>query len=216
MGYVKWTFWLLVAVICGSFLHYTLPRHDVVRVVNTYQEMQETGGWTRIFWSGPGNGAAAQDKYDVQFISTVTTEGKPMVFRNEDTGWGWPPYFKFDTANLTTKAADLQSTAETPKWAVVTYYGWRSELFSIFPNAVTMKEAADGEKTSIIPWFNIVFLTLLTMALLTIRALWLQFRRNSIDPVFEDMADVIEDVTDRAGAGVGKARDAFDDLTGKK
>jgi hypothetical protein len=214
MGYVKWAFWLLIVAIFGSFLSYALPRHDVVRVVNTYQEMQDVSGFNGLFWSGPGAQNGAQGRYDVQFISTVTPDGTPKVFRNEDTGWGWPPYFKFDTANLTTKAADLQSTSETPKWAAVTYYGWRSELFSIFPNAIKIVPV-DSKDATIIPWFNIIFLTLLAMAVLTVRALWIQFRRHSIDPVLEDVADVIEDVTDRAEAGVGKARGVFDDLTGK-
>lgn len=208
MGYVKWAFWLLIVAIFGSFLHYTLPRHEIVRVVNIYQERQDLSGWTSIFWSGPDVKTTNQSSYDVQFISAVTPEGKPMVYRNEDTGWGWPPYFKFDTANLSTQAADLQSTAEAPKWGVMTYYGWRSQLFSIFPNAVRMRPV-DSPDVTIIPWFNIIFLTLLTMAILTVRALWIQFRRNSIDPVLGDVADAIEDVTDRAGS-------MFDDVTGKK
>lgn len=208
MGYVKWAFWLLIVAIFGSFLHYTLPRHEIVRVVNIYQERQDLSGWTSIFWSGPDVKTTNQTSYDVQFISAVTPEGKPMVYRNEDTGWGWPPYFKFDTANLSTQAADLQSTAEAPKWGVMTYYGWRSQLFSIFPNAVRMRPV-DSPDVTIIPWFNIIFLTLLTMAILTVRALWIQFRRNSIDPVLGDVADAIEDVTDRAGS-------MFDDVTGKK
>ncbi len=215
MTYVKWTFWALIIVFVGSFLHYTLPQHDIVRVVNTYQERQDLGDWTRIFWSSPEDQSGAQANRDVQFISTVKADGKSLVFRNEDTGWGWPPYFKFDTANLQTEADDLKSSPEVPKWAVVTHYGWRNEIFSIFPNAVAIKPV-DSPETTIIPWFNIVFLTLLGMALLTVRALWLQFRRRSIEPVLEDVADVLEDVTDRAEELGSKARGAFDDLTGKK
>ena len=215
MTYVKWTFWALIIVFVGGFLHYTLPQHDIVRVVNTYQERQDLGDWTRIFWSSPEDQSGALTSRDVQFISTVTADGKSRVFRNEDTGWGWPPYFKFDTANLQTEADDLKSSPEAPKWAVVTHYGWRSEILSIFPNAMAIKPV-DGPEATIIPWFNIVFLTLLVMALLTVRALWLQFRRRSIEPVLEDVADVLEDVTDRAEELGSKARGAFDDLTGKK
>ena len=46
-----------------------------------------------------------------------------MVYRNEDTGWGWPPYFKFDTKNLQTEAADLISSKEEPQWVILTHYG---------------------------------------------------------------------------------------------
>ncbi|PTV96419.1 uncharacterized protein DUF1523 [Rhodobacter aestuarii] len=196
MTYVKWTFWTIVAVIVGAFLHYTLPQHDVVRVVNTYQERQDLGDWTRIFWASPEDQSSTLVNRDVQFISTVTADGKPVVFRNEDTGWGWPPYFKFDTANLQTEADDLKSSPENPKWAVVTHYGWRSEILSIFPNAVAI-QPVESKDASVIPWFNIIFLTLFGMLVLTIRALWIQFRRRSIDPMMEEVADRIEDVTDR-------------------
>lgn len=215
MTYVKWTFWALVTVIVAAFLHYTLPQHDVVRVVNTYQERQDLGDWTHIFWSNPEDQSGNLANRDVQFISTVTADGKPVVYRNEDTGWGWPPYFKFDTANLQTEADDLKSSPETPKWAVITHYGWRSEILSIFPNAVSIR-AVDSKDVTVIPWFNIIFLTLFVMFVLTIRALWIQFRRRSIDPVLEDVADVIEDVTDKAEEYGDRARDRFDDLTGKR
>ncbi|SOB94075.1 DUF1523 family protein [Rhodobacter maris] len=215
MTYVKWTFWALLTVFVGAFLHYTLPQHDVVRVVNTYQERQDLGDWTRIFWSSPEDQSGNLSNRDVQFISAVTADGKPVVYRNEDTGWGWPPYFKFDTANLLTEAEDLKSTAEAPKWAVITHYGWRSEILSIFPNAVAI-HAVDDKDVTVIPWFNIVFLTLFVMLVLTVRALWIQFRRRSIDPVLEDVADVIEDVTDKAEEYGDRARNKLDDLTGKR
>ncbi len=133
--------------------HYTLPQHDVVRVVNTYQERQDFDDWTRIFWSKPDDLSEVLMNRDVQFIQTVKkktflfgfiqrdAEGV-MVYRNEDTGWRWPPYFKFDTASLQTEADDLRSTPEAPKWAVMTHYGWRAELFSAFPNAVAIRPVA--------------------------------------------------------------------------
>ncbi len=66
-----------------------------------------------------------------------------MVYRNEDTGWGWPPYFKFDTTNLQAEAADLRSTAAAPQWAIMTHYGWRNEFLSIFPNAIGIRAVDD-------------------------------------------------------------------------
>ena len=35
MRYVKWTILAVLALIVFGFLHYTLPQHDIVRVVNT-------------------------------------------------------------------------------------------------------------------------------------------------------------------------------------
>jgi hypothetical protein len=61
----------IVALILGAFLHYTLPQHDVVRVVNTYQERQDLNDWTRIFWASPDDQATSLSNRDVQFIQTV-------------------------------------------------------------------------------------------------------------------------------------------------
>ena len=102
MAYVKWAFILTFWTLFGAFLHYTLPQTDIVRIVNTYEERQELGDWTRMFWSVPDDQSTGLINRDVQFIQTVRANGRPMVYRNEDTGWGWPPYFKFDTANLYT------------------------------------------------------------------------------------------------------------------
>ncbi|AOZ68499.1 hypothetical protein LPB142_03535 [Rhodobacter xanthinilyticus] len=205
MRYMKWTFWALVALIIGGFLHYTLPQHDIVRVVNTYQERQDLGDWTSIFWSTPDDQSGTLTNRDVQFISTIRTNGKPMVYRNEDTGWHWPPYFKFDTASLLAEAEDLKSSPENPKWAVITHYGWRNELLSIFPNAVSIKAVA-GPDVRIIPWVNIVILTVMVLILLTIRAMWLQFKERSIDPVLEDVEEAWDDVEEAADAAGSRAK----------
>ena len=205
MRYMKWTFWALVALIIGGFLHYTLPQHDIVRVVNTYQERQDLGDWTSIFWSTPDDQSGTLTNRDVQFISTIRTNGKPMVYRNEDTGWHWPPYFKFDTASLLAEAEDLKSSPENPKWAVITHYGWRNELLSIFPNAVSIKAVA-GPDVRIIPWVNIVLLTVMVLILLTIRAMWLQFKERSIDPVLEDVEEAWDDVEEAADAAGSRAK----------
>ena len=58
MAYVKWTFRILLLALVGSFLHYTLPQRDIVRIVNTYEERQDLTDWTRIFWSSPDDQSA--------------------------------------------------------------------------------------------------------------------------------------------------------------
>lgn len=205
MTYVKWTFFGLIALIVFAFFHYNLPQHDVVRIVGTYQERQDLGDWTRIFWASPDDQAATLTNRDVQFIQAVEADGDPMVYRNEDTGWGWPPYFKFDTASLQTEADDLKSTREAPKWAVVTHYGWRSELFSIFPNAVGIYEV-ESPDVRIIPWVNIIILTMLLLIVLTIRAMLKQFKERSIDPVLEDVEEAWDEVEARADAAGDEVR----------
>ena len=213
MKYVKWTLIAVIALIVGGFLHYTLPQHDIVRVVNTYQERQDLSDWTRIFWSQPDDQSGTLVNRDVQFISTIRTNGKPMVYRNEDTGWRWPPYFKFDTASLQTEADDLKSSPEAPKWAVITHYGWRNELLSIFPNAVGIKPVA-GPDVTIIPWTNIILLTVLLVIVLTIRAMLRQFKERSIDPVLEDVSEAWDEVEERADAAGDRARGTWGRFTG--
>lgn len=212
MRYVKWTFLTLIALIVIGFLHYTLPQHDIVRVVNTYQEREDIGDWTRIFWSTPDDQSTTLTNRDVQFIQTVKANGKEMVYRNEDTGWNWPPYFKFDTANLLTKAEDLKSTAEAPKWAVVTHYGWRNLYLSTFPNAISITPVASPDVT-IIPWFNIFFFVVLAIILLMLRRMWLQFRERSIDPVLEDVGEAWDGVEAHADAAAGRARGVWGRFT---
>ncbi|MCE8507219.1 DUF1523 family protein [Ruegeria pomeroyi] len=204
MRYVKWViiglFWLSVA----AFLHYTLPQRDIVRIVNTYEERQELNDWTRIFWSRPDDQSVNIINRDVQFIQGVTPEGRPRVYRNEDTSWSWPPYFKFDTANLYTEANDAISSKDKPEWVAVTHYGWRNEFLSIFPNAVEIKPVA-GPDVRLIPWFNIVILTLLAALFWAIWVRWRRFRQRRIDPVIED----VEDSLYAAGEAIEERRGRF-------
>lgn len=204
MHKIKITFRVLIVLIVGLVLHYALPQHDVVRIVNTYQERQDLGDWTRIFWAKPDSQAATLSNRDVQFIQTVKQKTmllgfvsrdatEVMVYRNEDTGLSWPFYFKFDTANLQTEAADLASTAENPKWAVITHYGWRNEYISAFPNAISIRPV-DGQDVTIIPWFNIGFFLFLIVALAFIRAMWLQFRERMIDPMLNSAGHRVDEM----------------------
>lgn len=212
MRKIKIAFRIIVFLLIGGVLHYALPQHDIVRVVNTYQERQDLNDWTRIFWARPDDQSATLVNRDVQFIQTVKKRTmllgfiqrdatEVMVYRNEDTGWGWPFYFKFDTANLQTEADDLSSTAEAPKWAVVTHYGWRNEYVSAFPNAIAIRPV-EGPNVTIIPWFNIFFFIFLLAAILFIRAMWRQFRERSVDPLL----DAAEHQFDEVQAEVAERR----------
>ena len=189
MRYVKWALWGIFWVLVASFLHYTLPQHDIVRITDTFEKRVDYGGENSIFWAKANTGNATDTvNRDVFFIQTIRANGKPMVYRNEDTGWGWPPYFKFDTNNLQTEAADLKSTSANPQWVSVTHYGWRNEFLSIFPNAVGVKAVA-GPDVRIIPWFNIILLVVLAAIFWAIRVRWIRFREARIDPVVENVED---------------------------
>lgn len=202
MVYVKWVFvfatWLLVA----SFLHYTLPQTDILRITDTYEKRIDFGE-NSIFWSNQGTGEAEDTpNRDVFFIQTVRTDGDVMVYRNEDTGWGWPPYFKFDTANLQAESADLKSTSEAPVWAAIKHYGWRNEFLSIYPNAVGVRTVSGPEASTGIPWLNIAIIVAFLAVVLGVWRLWRRFRAARIDPVVED----IQDGWDAAGDAVADRR----------
>ncbi|MEL7259613.1 MAG: DUF1523 family protein [Pseudomonadota bacterium] len=188
MIYVKFLFWGVVWVLVAAFLHYTLPQTDIARVTDTYTKRIDFGE-NSIFWAAPdvGNDTTASNR-DVFFIQAVQTNGRVMVYRNEDTGWGWPPYFKFDTSNLQAEAADLKSTAEAPKWVAIKHYGWRNELISIFPNAVGVR-AVSGPDVRIIPWFSIFILVTLFAIFWAIRVRWIRFRESRINPVVDEWTD---------------------------
>lgn len=148
---IKYSLLAALVVGAGLFLHYNLPRTDVVQITGTDVK--------RMDRKDPQQGTRTRD---IRYISALTRDGKVRVFRNEDTGWGWPPYFKFDSADINAQAQTLIQRPEKP-WVRVRYYGWRIKVFSLFPNATSLK-VVDKNYTHI-PWFNILFLTLLVVAM---------------------------------------------------
>ncbi len=197
MKKVKWTLWGLLALFVFAFFHYVLPQHDIVRITSTEIIRTDFTRFNRIFYAQADAGSAENPTRDIRLINTVQTNDKVMVFRNEDTGWIWPPYFKFDSSNLQAEAADLISNRNEPLWVSVTHYGWRNEFFSIYPNAVAVKAVA-GPDVRIIPWVNIVILLILAIMLFMLRRMWLQFRERSIDPVLEDVGEASDAARSRA------------------
>lgn len=179
MTYVKWTIRLVLLVALGAFLHFYLPSRDVVRIVGTEVVREDH----RVV---DANGNEIVTTRDVRQISAVEPDGSERVYRNEDTGWGFPWYFKFDTANLSAAADDAKSTRENPKWMVVRHYGWRIPMLSMFPNALSMRPAESVDE-NLFPWGNILLLTGIGVILLVIwRFFQIAFRRH-IDPVIDDI-----------------------------
>lgn len=203
MRYVKWTFYSIAALLIFAFLHYTLPQTDIVRIVGTENRRMDLGenSW---FWAAPDVGTGSGASRDVFFVNAVYPNGKTMEYRNEDTGWGWPPYFKMNSSSVNTEAKELQSTAAAPKWVAVTHYGWRNQLFTIFPNVISLRQV-EGPDVRIIPWISILLLTLLAGLLFMIRRMWLQFRERMIEPAVieaQETFDHIDARADRAKAGI--------------
>ncbi len=200
MGYLRWGLALVFWGGIAAFLHYTLPQYDVVRIVNTYEERQELNDWTRVFWSRPDAQSQNLTNRDVQFLQAVRPDGDAIVYRNEDTGWSWPPYFKFDTANLYTEANDAISTKDAPEWVAIRHYGWRNQFLSIFPNAISLKPV-DGPDVRVTNWSSIVILIGLALVFWAIYVRWRRFKARRVDPLMDDVEDnlyaVGDAVTDR-------------------
>ncbi len=184
MRILKWVVLLLVLAVVGSFLHYVLPKHAVVYVTGTENRIvspDEVRGF-RSFSEGATTNAQGQVIADVFFINSVERDGGVLVFRNEDTGFGFPWYFKFNSADVQAEAQNAVSTSQAPQWAVVTYYGWRVPYLSMFPNAVSINPAASRD-ARIVPWFNIVLLVLLVAVVWAVWARIRRWRRRRADPV---------------------------------
>lgn len=212
MRYIKWTFVILFWVIVVGFLHYTLPQRDIVRINGT--DVQRINvGWNAMFYANrmrtaDGNLVGT----DVRFINTVNANGRVRVYRNEDTGF-WPPYLKFDSADLHTEAADLVSTEADPRWVAVRHYGWRSNFLTIFPNAVSITPV-EGPDVRLIPWFNIVFLTLLFAFFWGVWRRWQRFRKARIEPMIEEAEERWDEIDAKSDAARGRISKWWDWVTG--
>ncbi|PIE14788.1 MAG: hypothetical protein CSA70_00790 [Rhodobacterales bacterium] len=206
---IKITLFVLVAML----LHYVLPQHDVVRMTSTEVIRTDFSRLNRIFYAQADSGANELPSRDLRLINSEKKNTfllgfwprestKVMVYRNEDTGWIWPPYFKFDSSDLQAQASANMSTADTERWVVITHYGWRNKYLSIYPNAIGIKPV-DGPDVTVIPWFNIFFFVFLLFAWVFLRAMWRQFRERSIDPMLEDVNEqwdaVGQDIDERRG-----------------
>ena len=206
LGLIRWTFWITLWVIIAAAFHYTLPQTDIVRVTDTYEKRIDPGE-NALFWAQADVGKdGTLANRDVFFIQTRRVGGDVMVYRNEDTGWGWPPYFKFDTSNLQAEASDLASTEAAPRYVVIKHYGWRNEFLTIFPNAISVRAVEGPDAAKGIPWLNIIILTLFAAVTYGIWVRWRRFRMARIDPTMEAIEDDIADATGAVTGWLGSWR----------
>jgi len=197
LAFLRWTFWITVLVLVAAFFHYTLPQVDIVRVTDTYEKRIDPGE-NKLFWAQADIGTdGTVINRDVFFIQTRRAGGDVMVYRNEDTGWSWPPYFKFDTSNLQAEASDAKSNEAAPRYFAIKHYGWRNEFLTIFPNAISIRAVEGPDASKGIPWLNIFILTIFFAVIYGIWVRWRRFRRARIDPTMEAIED---DFAERTGA----------------
>lgn len=206
MKNIKWAIRIILILLMGGFLHYTLPQHDIVRITNTYNRLTAVSSSNSWAYAAPDAGTAVTDApRDIRFVETVYADDSVMVYRNEDTGWVWPPYFKYDSANLQAEAANLKSTKAAPIWVSVTHYGWRLPILSIYPNVVSVREVA-GPDVRIIPYVNILLLIIFAFAAFMIRRMWLQFLERTVEPIVAEAQETWDGVEARADSARAGAK----------
>ena len=149
-----------------------------------------------MFYAAAQSGEAQNQNRDLRLINAVRANGKVSVYRNEDTSFNWPPYFKFDSSNLQAEAEDAVSNKEAPEWYILRHYGWRNTFWSIYPNAVSLKLIA-GPDVRLIPWFNIVFLLLLAALCWAIYVRLRGFWARRVDPVIDRIDAAAEETSGR-------------------
>jgi len=190
---------LLITIV---LVHYYLPQRDIVKIVDTDVKRMDISKGSP-FWDSPDVGTNDEATRDVRFISTVRKNGKTSVYRNEDTGWSFPFYLKFDSSDLSAKAQDMANKDE--QWVAVTHYGWRIRLFSIWPNATKIKKVS-GPDVFLIPWFNIVFLTVVFGLLFWIWVLIRRWKKKNVDPITDKIGDELEEIGETVGGHAKKAQ----------
>ena len=199
--FIKLGFLIVLLLSIVSCLHYILPQKEIVRITNVDVKRHDFSKWNRLFFSNSASGDAATLNRDLRLINSVRANGSILVFRNEDTGLNWPFYFKFDTADLQAQASDLSSSEDNPKWVMIKHYGWRSNILSIYPNAVKLKEVASPLKSDLplinrYPYFNILFLICFGLFLLGLYRLYESLKIKRIDPMRERVLGVFSTISD--------------------
>jgi hypothetical protein len=158
---------VLLVVALGLILAYSLPRNELVKIVGDDVKRIDVNG--RLV-----DPKAAPASRDVFFINTENQQAHDVrVFRNEDTRFGFPWYFKFDSADIQARA---QLLARDNKPVLVTYYGWRIPMLSLFPNAVNVQPWDSQDMP--FPVFNTIFFVILALLVITVWWKWRRFRQR--------------------------------------
>ena len=154
---------------------YYLPSQEKVQITGTEVKRED---FTRA--------DGTKHSRDVRYIMASSLDGEVRAYRNEDTGWGFPPYFKFNSGDL---AAQASAIARNQPEAVVLVrsYGTRAQLVSLYPNALSLR-IVDAEYE---PFPVFVFAYLATCFLLLVVG-YLAFRRLKRWRPFAKKADVDE------------------------
>ncbi|MCR4942370.1 MAG: DUF1523 family protein [Campylobacter sp.] len=138
------TFLLMVFVLhflAFCLINYAMPSYKALNIVHTDVKRMDKDGFI-----DKDQASINSISRDVYFISAKVPESeKVLSFRNEDTRWGLPPYFKFNSADVQAKAASMM---EQKALAQIKYYGWRIPMLNEFYNAISITKIKDASELS--------------------------------------------------------------------
>ena len=134
----------LAAVLSALWLDFYLPEKSITTITGVEVKRVDKDG--PIGKENPADGPTM----DVYYIYTSLPNDQVRVFRNEDTRWSWPFYFKFDAADVQAKAKTLEYEKKTAR---LTSYGWRINMLSWFPNVTKIDVVEpDASTCSVFRW----------------------------------------------------------------
>ncbi|WP_181370904.1 DUF1523 family protein [Helicobacter pylori] len=113
---------------------------------------------------------------DVYFVQTYDPEDKKSVtvYRNEDTRFSFPFYFKFNSADISALAQSLVN-----QQVEVQYYGWRINLFNMFPNVIFLKPLKENAEMSKPVFSWILYALLLVGFFISVRSVCTLFKSKA-------------------------------------
>lgn len=125
---------ILLLTAYGVLLAYSLPRT------------------LKVYVTGAKSQSGSSSSFgEVRQIQALSLEGESLRFRNENTGWGFPPYFKFNAEELGAQARELAKIE--PRVVVrVRAQGFRLGDSLTTPNLISLKVVPLHSKE--LPLFN--------------------------------------------------------------
>lgn len=148
---VQWLRQLGVALLIFLVTTYgVLVAGSLPRTVNVYVMRVEVG--VSVDPASPHVARHGKDG-GRRYLVTQTLEGEILRFRNDNTGWSWPPYFKFNASDLAEQGS-LFAQSKPPAPVALRYYGFRLGSSASYPNVVNLTLVSPGpQPRSYFNWF---------------------------------------------------------------
>ena len=127
IAYIVFSFGM---IFFASATNYLLPAYNQTYVTGIeVKRMDRDGAITKVK-------PIVGETRDVYFINTKI-DNDLMVYRNEDTRFSFPFYFKFDSADIEARA---QAFSNAKQLVEIKYYGWRNQFIDEFPNVISIRK----------------------------------------------------------------------------